>query len=426
MRHRILFSILFTLIGGSLWGQRTAHPEFLLKYYFTANEPIKQSVKPSAKIIEHPAMRLFKIRCFPNPQFKISTEEYAIPYLEYQSSQQLGFDTILPIEERLACGPFLSAKTEISNADYKEFLRDSAWQNSNGYKLSQLYPDTTVWKDIPATPERSSVKNPFQHYYFQSTNFNNYPVVGISQLQAKAFCAWLKSNIQKGTSQSNQEWLNALNREELTFEIDLPTTAEWMYLYKQTIEIPYEKGIKSNANKKKKITDQNLSGILFSKPNVGNALLDFVFNKPRGTQPVVYKGLITNRGYQIAEKQNVNLSRPEPTHSLTKNSTEEMDHLLGNVSEWTSTPAYGHLYNSNTTILNTTGQLIPNPHQQSNVFDLTGYLVEETALQSHYAIKGGSWAQEFHYLDPSAVQFMQSNHSANYVGFRPVIRFYKK
>jgi formylglycine-generating enzyme required for sulfatase activity len=61
-----------------------------------------------------------------------------------------------------------------------------------------------------------------------------------------------------------------------------------------------------------------------------------------------------------------------------------------------------------------------------NVFDLTGYLVDEVALQSHYVIKGGSWAQEFHYLDPSAVQLMQSNHSTNYVGFRPVIRFYKK
>jgi formylglycine-generating enzyme required for sulfatase activity len=72
--------------------------------------------------------------------------------------------------------------------------------------------------------------------------------------------------------------------------------------------------------------------------------------------------------------------------------------MYGNVSEWTSTSAYGHLYNSNTTILNTNGQLIPNPYQQPNVFDLRGYLVDETALQSHFAIKGGSWTQEFHYF----------------------------
>ena len=53
MRARILFSFFIFLIGGNLWAQRTAHPEFLMKYYFTANEPIKQSVTPSASIWNH-------------------------------------------------------------------------------------------------------------------------------------------------------------------------------------------------------------------------------------------------------------------------------------------------------------------------------------------------------------------------------------
>ncbi len=431
MRTRILLITFVFLSGGNLWAQRTAHPEFLMKYYFTANEPIKQSVTPSAFISEHFTMRFFSFRCFPSPKFAINGKQNAMPYLEYQSSPQLGFDTILPIEERLACGPFMSASTEITNIEYKEFLMDSEWMKLNGYTISQLYPDTLVWKDIPATAERSSVKNPFLNYYFQSTNFHDYPVVGISQLQAKAYCAWLKTKIEQNPSKPYQQWLSVLNEEGLSFEIDLPTTAEWMYLYQQAIAIPFEtRSVESrNSGKPKKKNaeaTQRLSGILFSKPNIGNALLDYVINKPHGAQPVVYRGLITNRGYQISESQNASLSRPTPVNALPPKPYGQISHLLGNVSEWTSTSAYGHLYNSNTTILNTTGLLIPNPHQQPNVFDLSGYLVDETELQSHFVIKGGSWAQEFHYLDPSSVQMMQSNHSANYVGFRPVIRFYKK
>ena len=431
MRPRILISIFILLIGDKLWAQRTAHPEFLMKYYFTANEPIKQSITPSTFISEHFTMRFFNFRCFPSPKFAINGKENAMPYLEYQSTPQLGFDTLFPIEERLACGPFMSASTEIANAEYKEFLIDSEWMKLNGYTISQLYPDTLVWKDIPANAERSSVKNPFRNYYFQSTNFHNYPVVGISQIQAKAYCAWLKTKIEQNPSKPYQQWLSALNNEGLTFEIDLPTTAEWMYLYKQAVEIPFESRSFESRNSgkaKKKNTEatQRLSGILFSKPNTGNALLDFVFNRTASVQPVVYQGIFTNRGYQISEIQNANLSRPMPVKAMPDKSYGQIAHLLGNVSEWTSTSAYGHLYNSNTTILNTNGQLIPNPYQQVNVFDLRGYLVDETALRGHFAIKGGSWAQEFHYLDPSALQFMQSNHSSNYVGFRPVIRFYKK
>lgn len=431
MRPRILISIFILLIGDKLWAQRTAHPEFLMKYYFTANEPIKQSIKPSTFISEHSTMHFFNFRCFPSPKFAINGQENAMPYLEYQSTPQLGFDTIFPIEERLACGPFMSASTEIANAEYKEFLIDSEWMKLNGYTISQLYPDTLVWKDIPPNDERSSVKNPFRNYYFQSTNFHNYPVVGISQIQAKAFCAWLKTKIEQNPSKPYQQWLSAVNNEGLTFEIDLPTTAEWMYLYKQAVEIPFEsRSFESRnsgkAKKKNAEATQRLSGILFSKPNTGNALLDFVLNGNPATQPVVYQGIFTNRGYQISEIQNANLSRPMPVNALPDKSYGQIAHLLGNVSEWTSTSAYGHLYNSNTTILNTNGQLIPNPYQQVNVFDLRGYLVDESALQAHFAIKGGSWAQEFHYLDPSALQFMQSNHSSNYVGFRPVIRFYKK
>lgn len=426
MRNRILIFILCCLLCVEIMAQRTAHPEFLLKYYFTANEPIKQSVVPKPEISDHVTLRNFGFQCFPNKSFAIDDTKNAIPYLEFQTTPQLGFDTILPIEERIACGPFMSSRTEITNQQYKEFLADVQWIHASGYTISQLYPDTTVWKDIAATAERSSVQNPFRNYYFQSENFPNFPVVGISQLKAKAYCAWLQYKMENNPSKSQQQWIAALKKDSLRFEIDLPTAAEWEFLYKKAIEMPFEKKSLSVSKGNRNHSMRNFSGILFSKSNVGNALLDFIFNKTSNAEPVVYKGITTNRGYQISEISNLHLSRPEPVSNIDPKNPNQLSHLLGNVAEWTSTPAYGHLYNSNTTILNTTGNLIPNPHQQVNVFDLTGYLVDELALQSHFVVKGGSWAQEFHYLDPSAVQMMQSNHATNFVGFRPVIRFYKK
>jgi formylglycine-generating enzyme required for sulfatase activity len=118
------------------------------------------------------------------------------------------------------------------------------------------------------------------------------------------------------------------------------------------------------------------------------------------------------------------LLKPIPVEQPPAKPYPNVSHIVGNVAEWTSTPAYGHLYNNKTTILNTNGQLIENAYQQVNVFDFKGYLVDAELLKHHYAIKGGSWAQDFYYLDPMAVFFMQSNHRNNHVGFRPVLHFY--
>ena len=122
MRNRILILILCCLLCVEIMAQRTAHPEFLLKYYFTANEPIKQSVVPKPEISDHVTMRNFGFQCFPSKSFAIDDKKNAQPYLEFQTTPQLGFDTILPIEERIACGPFMSSRTEITNQQYKEFL----------------------------------------------------------------------------------------------------------------------------------------------------------------------------------------------------------------------------------------------------------------------------------------------------------------
>ncbi len=49
-----------------------------------------------------------------------------------------------------------------------------------------IYPDTTVWiRDF-----EYSYNEPMHNDYFWHDAYNDYPVVGITWKQAKAFCEW--------------------------------------------------------------------------------------------------------------------------------------------------------------------------------------------------------------------------------------------
>ncbi len=57
-------------------------------------------------------------------------------------------------------------------------------------KKLKVYPDTTVWiKDFAY-----SYNEPMHNDYFWHQAYGEYPVVGVSWKQAKAFCAWRTLN----------------------------------------------------------------------------------------------------------------------------------------------------------------------------------------------------------------------------------------
>ena len=157
---------------------------------------------------------------------------------------------------------------------------------------------------------------------------------------------------------------------------------------------------------------------------MGGGLFTFIQHQESKNIPVAYAGTKTARGLNIQNELSETLLKPLPARQIPAKPYPSVSHLVGNVAEWTSTSAYGHLFNNKTTILNTNGQLIENAYQQMTVFDFSGYLVDAETLKQHYAVKGGAWSQDFYYLDPMAVFFMQSNHRNNHVGFRTVLHFY--
>lgn len=79
-----------------------------------------------------------------------------------------------------------------------------------------VYPDTLVWvRDFTF-----SFNEPMTNMYFSSPAYDNYPVVGVTWKQAKAFCVWRTNYLNQALYSSGQG---------IVQDYRLPIEAEWEY-----------------------------------------------------------------------------------------------------------------------------------------------------------------------------------------------------
>ena len=162
-----------------------------------------------------------------------------------------------------------------------------------------IYPDTTVWiKDF-----KYSYNEPMFNEYFWHPAYADYPVVGISWKQAKAFSNW--------RTKYRNDYLRGEKNKTTVGQFRLPTEGEWEYAArggKQSAIYPW--------------------GGPYLVDNRGDFLANF---KPK-------------RGDYAAD----NIVYTAEVDSYEPNDFG-LYNMSGNVAEWTSSPYYNESYEFNTT-----------------------------------------------------------------------------
>ena len=219
-----------------------------------------------------------------------------------------------------------------------------------------IFPDTLVWvRDFTY-----GFNEPLADYFWHPA-YDNYPVVGVTWSQAKAFNAW--------RTQLMNNWRNSNGQSDVQ-RFRLPTEAEWEYAARGGLE---------------------LSPFPWGGPYMRNAqgcpLANF---KPMRGDYVEDGGAYT-----------VDISSYSPNDYGLYN-------MAGNVAEWTSTAYDETVYEFS--------------HELSPEYTYHAKVTDPPALHRK-VIRGGSWKDIGYYCQTGTRSFEYRDTSKAYIGFRSVMSY---
>lgn len=370
-------------------------------------------------------------------------------------------------ERRTTVSSFYMDETEVSNIDYLEYLY---WlQRVYGQDYPEVYkkalPDTLVWRNP------LSYNEPFVENYFRHPAYQDYPVVGVSWVQANEYCTWRTDRvnenilIEKGILKVNPNQVNEDNFSTQAYlagqyeglvkknlkNLDpngeptrrvrtqdgillpnyrLPTEAEWEYA---------AKALKGNSKyenvNEKKIYAWNGASM---RDNVG------------GGKGIMYANFKRGRGDNmgVAGYLNDMFDYTGPVKAYLPNDFG-LYNMSGNVSEWVMdvyrplsaedkddlNPYRGNVYDK--PLLDADGNIAEkdslgrikkvvdndryaSPDKRGDLDDESMYVYGVTSMINNKArvYKGGSWNDRAYYLNPGIRRFKDEEASTADIGFR--------
>jgi len=356
---------------------------------------------------------------------------------------------------------FYMDQTEVSNLDYLEYIY---WLNRIYGKdypemVTKALPDTLVWRNS------MSYNEPMVEIYFRHPAYRDYPVVGVSWLQANDYALWRsdrvnemnlieagvlsfdpdqnKDNhftteaylsgeytgvINKGYQDLNPN--NASGQRSVKMEdgillpkYRLPTEAEWEYAALGLIGNTTGESVKD-----RKIYPWNSDGLRSQDKNYTGS---FMANFKRGNGD--YMG--------VAGSLNDGAAFPAPVISYWPNDFG-LYNMAGNVAEWVLDvyrPLSFEDFSDQNPFRGTSEGInykdgdymstIQNDWNNKEDQDYTKQMYDygkTTLISDHSRVyKGGSWADGPYYLSPSVRRFMEENQGSATVGFRCAMNMIK-
>lgn len=224
-------------------------------------------------------------------------------------------------------------------------------------EIINVYPDTLVW----IHDATYAYNEPYAEMYFWHPAFDDYPVVGVTWGQAKAFNAW--------RTQIMNEWKQK-NNETFVQKFRLPSEAEWEFAARG-----------------------------------GRDLAPFPWGGPyaRNQQGCVLANFKPMRGDYVEDAN----AYTAPVESYSPNDYG-LYNMSGNVAEWTNT-AYDE------TVYDFSWDLAPEYAYHAKVDD-------PPALKRK-VIRGGSWKDIGYYCQTGTRTFEYSDTAKASVGFRSVMSY---
>jgi len=217
-----------------------------------------------------------------------------------------------------------------------------------------IYPDTLVW----VADFTYSYNEPMVNMYFKSPSYDNYPVVGITWKQAKAFCNWRTKLLNTVLARSNMATVQ---------DYRLPIEAEWEYAARGNLDhsmYPW--------------------GGVYLRNRLGCFVANF---KP-------LRGNYTDDGSLY----------PTRVGTFAANEYGLYD-MAGNVSEWTITAYDPSAYVFSDDM---------NPYYNYDA------LPDDPPVMKRKVIRGGSWKDVARYLQVSVRDYEYQDTAKSYIGFRCV------